>query len=710
MALASLRGWSLFDEKTIGVILMTTFFATRSLRACLLVSSAFVICSNSVFAQSNITLEEVTVTGTREAQPKAEVSTTISSVGEEEIQNIKPQHPTEVIGRVAGAHAAITGGEGHTMAIRQPISTSPVYLYLEDGIPTRSTGFFNHNALYEINVPQSGGVEISKGPGSSLQGSDAIGGVINVLTRDPSLEEEINMSLEYGSFGFMRGLIDYGNSWENDGLRASANMTHTDGWRDSTAYDRQATTVRWDHFIDDTSSVKTVFSASNIDQETAGSSRLNRQDYENSPTTNYTPISFRKVKALRFSSAYETETVDSLTSLTGYLRWNEMEMLPNWSLGYDPVIYKTGHSSVGLMSKYRKDFEPMRTRLVVGADLDYSPGQRDESKVTRTKVGNIYTSYTVGDQIYDYDATFMSASPYAHLETSPTDKLRVTGGLRLDAIRYEYDNHLSVVTTGNWRRHDDNTVNFLHLSPKAGLTYEFSPELNGFASYKHAFRAPSEGNLFRSGKAADSIHLDPVKVDSYEMGVRGKPTQDLSYELSVYYMSKQDDILTYNDGVNRYQTNAGETLHKGIEASIGYRLTEEWKFNLASSYAKHTYEKWMPSTTVDYSGKEMTSAPRWINNATLNYTPRLLPELNLELEWVNLGEYWMDEANTTKYEGHHLFNLRGAYKVTENFNVFGKVMNLTDRRYATAASLNGTTEEFAPGLPLSAFLGIEVKF
>ena len=47
----------------------------------------------------------------------------------------------------AGVAVGVTNGEGHTTAIRQPFTTSPLYLYLEDGIPTRATGFFNHNAL-----------------------------------------------------------------------------------------------------------------------------------------------------------------------------------------------------------------------------------------------------------------------------------------------------------------------------------------------------------------------------------------------------------------------------------------------------------------------------------------------------------------------------------------------------------------------------------
>lgn len=97
------------------------------------------------------------------------------------------------MGQIPGVAVAVTNGEGHTTAIRHPFTTNPVYLFLEDGIPIRSTGFFNHNALYEINIPQSGGIEVIRGPGTALYGSDAIGGVINVLTRPPPAQREVTL-------------------------------------------------------------------------------------------------------------------------------------------------------------------------------------------------------------------------------------------------------------------------------------------------------------------------------------------------------------------------------------------------------------------------------------------------------------------------------------------------------------------------------------
>lgn len=683
----------------------------RSVDVCAVATLATLPLHTAAAADPVTTLEEVTVTGTREAQPIAETTATVGTVSGDVIHDLKPTHPSELMGRISGVHVAVTGGEGHTTAIRQPISTSPLYLYLEDGVPTRSTGFFNHNALYEVNLPQAGGVEVSKGPGTSLQGSDAIGGVINVLTRAPALEQEIEASLEVGSFGYVRGLTSYSDSWEDDGVRAGLNLTTTDGWRTKTGYDRQGTTVRWDHFLKNGGFVKTVLTASNINQETAGSSRLYMDDYLNNPTENYTPISFRKVQAARLSSAYEVEDETTLLSVTPYLRWNTMDMLPNWSLSYDPVVYTTGHMSAGVTGKYRMDFEPLRTRIVVGGDLDYSPGSRVEDKINRTKVGNVYTDYSRSETVYNYDVTFMSASPYIHAETSPTQQLRLSGGVRLDGMRYDYDNHLGVSQSGNYRRAEDNTVNYLHASPKLGATYAFTPNFNGFTSYKHAFRAPSEGKLFRSGKTSDSLHLDPVKVNSYEVGIRSKPTNDLSYELSAYHMVKKDDILTYKDSAGvRVNANAGRTLHRGVEAQFGYQYNPQWTFDAAMSYAKHTYEEWTTQEGTDYANNEMKSAPRWMSNASLGYTPDMLPGSNFELEWVSLGEYWMDDANTHKYTGHNLFNLRADYDVNESVKVFGRLMNLTDQRYATSASFSSNGHEFAPGLPRTVYIGIEGTF
>jgi iron complex outermembrane receptor protein len=106
-------------------------------------------------AETAVELETLVVTGTREGRTVAETPATVDVLKGSTIARDKPLHPSQIMNQAPGVWVNVTGGEGHITAIRQPLTTSPVYLYLEDGVPTRSTGFFNHNALYEINVPQS---------------------------------------------------------------------------------------------------------------------------------------------------------------------------------------------------------------------------------------------------------------------------------------------------------------------------------------------------------------------------------------------------------------------------------------------------------------------------------------------------------------------------------------------------------------------------
>jgi len=700
----------------------------RCIKYWLLPATSFLLLPVTALAEENPGSNNtavITVTGTREETPQAETAETVGVIGQKTIADTHPAHPSEIMERVPGVHINVTNGEGHMAAIRQPITTKPVYLYLEDGIPTRSTGFFNHNALYEVNIPQASGIEITKGPGTALYGSDAIGGVINVLTRPAPLEAEADISLEAGEFGWRRALLSGGNTWGDDGIRADLNLTHTDGWRDGTNYDRQSGTVRWDSFLSSGASLKTIVSGSNIEQQTAGTSRLSEDDYNNNPTKNYYPISYRDVKALRFSSAYEKETSNSLLSLTPYLRHNFMDYMPNWSFGYDPSVKETESNSFGLLAKYRMDFAPGRTRLIVGTDIDHTPGTRLEHSIDAVKTGDIYTDYTITDVIYDYDVTYTAISPYMHVETSPIKKLRVTAGLRYDHFEYDYTNNMadgllvinpsSMSFPARYNHPSDTRVNYSHLSPKLGAAYEFTETVNGFFSYRHAFRAPSEGSLFRPGSNAESLDLEAVKADSYEIGVRGNPTTKTNYEVSVYTMRVKDDLVSFIDPVtdDRTTVNAGRTSHTGIELGLGSQLVETVRLDISYSYAKHTYEEWVQrvgGSNVDFSGNEIAFAPRTIGNARLAYQPGLLNGGRIELELVHLGSYWLDQNNTEKYGDHEIVNLRMNHHINKQMNVYARVMNLTDKKYATAASLSRGNAEFAPGMPRTFYAGLDFKF
>jgi outer membrane receptor protein involved in Fe transport len=664
-----------------------------------------------VLEDQAISVPGVVVIASRSAKDLSEVAASVGVIGGSAIRDVNPTHPSEIMGQIPGVYVNVTGGEGHMTAIRQPLSTSPVYLYLEDGIPTRSTGFFNHNALYEVNVPQSDRVEVMKGPANAMYGSDAIGGVVNVGTRAPSEDLEGELSIEGGEHGFQQYLGSVGGTVGGNGLRGDLNLTTTDGWRVGSDYTRYSGTARWDRSVGSNSSLKTVVTYSNIDQNTAGSSAISRADFDSNPTINYTPISYRKVTALRVSSAFEKQTESWSWSLTSYARDNSMELLPNWSLTYDPTVYRTENKSVGLLAKGQYDLPGVDANLTIGIDTDYSPGSYFERSIAASRTGSVFDSYTVGAAIYDYDVSFHEIAPWLQAELTPTERLHLSAGVRGDFLGYDYTNTLGVETTGAHRRPGDASPTFNAISPKFGVAFSATRQLDVFASYRRGFRAPDQGQLFRQGSAESTVDLEPVKADSWETGLRGRAGQRIRYELSAYYMTMTDDILSYRlpDGTTQ-SVNAGETLHKGIEVGLGVQLVPGLNADVAYSYAVHTYEEWSPNESTDYSGNEQEFAPREVGSARLEIAPPAVPGSRLTLEWSRIGPYWMDAENANEYEGHDLFNVRAAYAVSAHLDVFAKLNNVFGERYAERASYNAFRgEELAPGLPRTFYFGVRVR-
>ncbi|MDA8231774.1 MAG: TonB-dependent receptor [Magnetospirillum sp.] len=663
-------------------------------------------------------LPEMVVTGAREGEALDQTPSTVSIIHADTIQSVMPAHPSDILDRMPGVLVQQTTGEGSEVSIRQPVTTSPVYLYLEDGIPIRSTGFFNHNALYEVNLPQAGGIEVTHGPGTALQGSNAIGGVVNVLTKAPSETPEADLTVEAGSFGWWRGLASASSTWGDLGARSDLNITHTDGWREATGYDRQSGTLRVDKALSGDDSVKALLTATNIDQQTGANSYLSVNDYRNDPTANYDPIAYRRVQAVRASLAWEHEDADSLTSLTPYVRYDRMELLPSWQLTYDPTVYTLTNGSLGMQAKYRQDFAPWRTRLIGGVDTEYSPGSYVENRISTTKAGNVFTAYSLVGETYNYDVTFMQASPYLQAETSPVEHLRVTAGVRYDAMAYDYTDNLASgafltpTPYGNktFYRPGNTDRYYSHLSPSVGATYAFAPALSAYVNYKHSFRAPEQGELFREGQNLDSVHLLPVTANSYEIGLRGPDKGDVTWTLAAYEMIKMNDILTTQGSTGPTETNNGKTHHVGIEGSLGWTFLPDWRLNAAGSYAQHTYESWVASG-VNYSGNQINNAPKTTANVTLGWKPSdgPLQGFAVEGEWQHVGDYYVDDGNAASYGGYDLFNLRTSYAIADGLEVFARVINLGDIRWATMGTVQGGQEVLAPGMPRTLYGGITAR-
>lgn len=694
--------------------------------------SSFVIEEKEEHTEKQVAprmMETIVVTATRETKNKWELAESVSVLNESEIEKLSPSHPAEALNRVAGVHINNLGGEGHMSAIRQPITTSGVYLFLEDGVPTRPTGYFNHNGLYEVNIPQSSRLEVTKGPASALYGSDAIGGVINAVTNAAPEETEAMVNYEAGSDGWDRVLFSGGTALtENTGIRIDFNSTESDGFRDEAEYERYSTTLRLDSVLNDEWTLKAVASYTDVDQ--SGVSSLEEEDYKGNEEHNrfHDDIGYREVEALRLSAEFSYQPNDEqLFTMTPFYRDNTMEMMPSWMVTYDPNVRDYQFQSYGLLLKFRQDFLDGDAQVVVGMDTDYTPSSYEEEDITVTLDGDVYTGYSLtGAQHYDFESDQLSISPYIHTEWQFAERWRLTAGLRYDYFDVDYDDKLAgqAVDTRHLRPESED-LSFDRWSPKFGLVYQYADQHNAYFNYRHAFRAPTIGNLFRPGSAIESTALDPVTSKSIELGFRGQFSDWLGYELAFYEMKVKDDIVSFIDGTDRKSVNAGETEHRGVELTLQGDLTEELSFNLGWAYTEHEYEDFkyvfgyfsttcfcFVQETRNFSGFDIAKAPKHMGNVSLAYRPQALKGAYFEVEMEQVGKYYTDETNTSEYEGHRLVNLRASYDITSDIEIYGRLMNLLDKRYSTLTSnqVGDPDISYRPGQPFSAYMGIRLKF
>ncbi|GAB1262750.1 TonB-dependent receptor [Aurantivibrio plasticivorans] len=696
----------------------------------LIIPLSLIVAVPTLPAVADETMDNIVVTSTREEKDISDLSESVGVINKIELDFIDPGHPSEALNRVAGVHINNLGGEGHMTSIRQPITTAGVYLFLEDGIPTRPTGFFNHNGLYEINIPQSSRVEVIKGPGSALYGSDAIGGVINAITSLSPNAPILMANAEGGSFGWRRGLLSAGtNLGESSGVRVDYNTTRSDGFRDEAAYDRQSLNVRVDSTIGDITSVKLITSFSDIDQ--SGVSSLEYNDYKSDTEKNqyHGDIGFRVVEAGRASAEFNIALNESnLITATPFYRKNEMTMMPSWMVTYDPNIRDYTFESYGLLLKYRYALADNRAEFIVGVDVDSTPSEYLEEEIIVAQNGDIYTDYQrTGNIHYDFDADQRSVSPYVHAEYQITDQVRLNAGVRFDSFTVDYDNNIvNGALDFSHRRPESQSIDYDNTSPKLGLTYQYAENHHAYFSYRHAFRAPTVGALFRPGSSQNSTELKPVQSVSTEIGFRGDVLirdggSAINYEVVIYDMAVEDDIVSIiNDG-SRESVNAGETSHRGVELGVDALITPQWQLGFSYTYTEQTYDDFsyvffsrdcFCNQQINFAGNDVALAPESLGNIRLGYTPDLIQGLRAELEFSHVGSYATDQTNTQRYDGHDLWNFRVNYSVNDAVAVYVRVMNIGDVLYSTYTSnqVNDPDLSYRPGNPRTVFAGLRVNF
>lgn len=237
-----------------------------------------------------------------------------------------------LINKVPGVYMVDLGNEQHEMGVRQPLGTKNLFLYLEDGIPIRTVGDFNHNALIEINQASLERIEVIKGPASSLYGSEAVGGAINFITQAPSPFLTGKIQAEAGSRGYKRTDFNVSNTYKKLGIYAGGYYTdQSQPVEQHNDFKKTALTLRADYSFNDKTKLTTV--ADYIAYKTDQKGGLDSAHFYSKDYISFYRFTYRKVDAFRLRSTLSKDwNENNKTSLTLFYRHSTIGQNPFYSI------------------------------------------------------------------------------------------------------------------------------------------------------------------------------------------------------------------------------------------------------------------------------------------------------------------------------------------------------------------------------------------
>ena len=685
-------------------------------------------------------LNQVVITANREAVLRTDAPVAISKLSPTLIHETKPILITELINKVPGVVMLNYNNEQHAMSIRQPMGTSPYFLYLEDGLPMRPMGVFNHNTLIEMNVFSVSSIEVVKGPASSLYGPEAVGGAINFITHRATAMPTAKLGLQADQWGYRR--VQYaagGTIGKKLGVYVSGfEGRQRDAWQTYSDYDKSSVSIRLDYALSEKTTLTATFAGNEYDSDMAGS--VDSTAFYNREYTSTTDFTYRKVHSqrTRFTATHQWSAMNE-TSLTLAYRDNYIEQVPNygirWTTGSSTATVErnrnTSYSKVALL-QHRLKFKFLDARLLTGGIIDLSPADywayRIDLAAQLRPDGRSAGKYTIVEErpdvyLANYDAKLKNYAAYSQFEINPVERLKLTLGLRYDKMSFDYQNYLDASM---------GSKSYEQFTPKIGATFDLLNDKGLYANYSEGFAPPGLTSIFRRRTNATPgnefyYNLKPARFTNFEIGGWAALFESKVYlDVSAYQMLGRKELLSVRQPDNSTeQQSAGKTLHQGIEYGVTYTPNNELFFRFGGTNAIHRFEDFdLSNRTTDkvknVDGKDMPQAPRWIANSEVTYKPEYIKGFRIALEWQRISPWYEDQVNNSKYDdpgflglkGVSYLNLRAGYN-WKGLELFSNIMNLTNELYAHSATRgNATTDRtaYTPAAPRTFVFGVQYTF
>ena len=666
---------------------------------------------------ANSSLEEVMVTTATKTEKNIEgVSASVIVITEEEIQKTGASTLDKILEKVPSINAQYGRFPHPSASSKASISLRGMgangTLILVDG--KRLSG--ETESPYEmtrITASMIERIEIVKGSMSTLYGSDAIGGVINIITK--KVDKNVStLDLKYGSNG------------DGDAVNKNVNFTNA-GSVDKLRYKINTS-------IDDTTPYKVNKSYTQQAINPSSGADLNGNSLDN------------------ISGNYDVTYKDEATVKTIGTRL-EYDFSDNFTAGLDLSYFtedregqylgNTSATSGGLITNTPVNSEDKNRRIDISSDFKYLIN--DDLSMNTKVYRSYYKKRNYTDPLTFDGATNTKFSANVTIDTLESDltyilndsniittgleyrkETRDSGAINPDASSSEFitkvvnykslfiQDEIEISDTLNaivGTRYDNISNADNKITLQAGLVKEIAEDTSIRANYAQGYRTPDIAELYvvsmyyKGAKRYGSEVINTIKTESYDL----KPEQSQTFELSlsnkyenlssvftIFNNKVKDkiDLVSYNDSSSstKYYTseNIDQVDIKGAEVSFDYDLNKDIDLGLNATYLK---------TEDESTGKELTYTPDISASFSVNY--KITNDLNTNLMLRYIGEQYSNSTNTEQTNDYTLVDLGAQYQINKNIEYYLGVDNIFNKE---------VDEEIGTNVGSYYFTGLRITF
>ncbi|WP_184545827.1 TonB-dependent receptor [Mucilaginibacter sp. FT3.2] len=655
-------------------------------------------------------LDEVTVTAQKYEEDAQKVPFSISTLSAKQLKDYGIWDLKDLTAIAPNLNSA-GPGDGRTVSgIRGIVTTSydPAVATYVDGV--------NQYGL-DTYIPQLldvDRVEVLRGPQGTLYGRNATGGVINIITKQPSNTLSGFAGLDFGNYGQERFTLGIKAPLIKDklflgvaGVYSGFNGFYTNTFN-NTHFDKQHFFLG-NYYLKFLATSKLAFT-------------LNVKNYNN---RNNGAFALAGSPADALSKPYQvdqnatTKMIDNTfhASLAVNYSGRDFDFTSQSSYQVNNRYYTTpidGDFSpidaVSVVNNYGGDWNKVRTgiqefRFTSPASstskLKWTAGAYGFYHYAPNKQGTYFgaDAAAVGSPISNFtsintniDRNF-GVAVYGQATYTVSDEFDITAGLRYDhehkkeSIKGEFQPNGGDATVT--RSDTSSSANFKALSPKLNLAYHLSANNNLYATYSRGFRAGGITELGSDPSSPPLYTFKPEYSNNYEVGSKNNFFDNkLRANIAVFYTRVTDaqvPTLILPDAIT-VTKNAGKLSSKGAELELNATPVKglEFDYNFGYTHARYTdLAIGNNGAIVDLKGNKQIYTPNVTSMLALQYGYALGTSQKMRLvargEWRYLGDQYFDLANTIEQKGYSKFNARVGID-TKNYSLFLWESNIANKK------------------------------